>query len=58
MNLVCSKYSKVYDNFMLMGDFNDAVSAKAMEDFCSLNNLESLIKKTNMLQQSWESDMY
>ena len=28
-----------------MGDFNVPMSDKAMEDFCSLNNLESLIKK-------------
>ena len=45
LNLVCSKDSKVYDNFIFMGDFNVSMSNKAMEDFCSLNNLESLIKK-------------
>ena len=45
LNLVCSKYSKVCDNFIFMGDFNVPMSDKAMEDFCSLNNLESLIKK-------------
>ena len=28
-----------------MGDFNFAMSDKAMEDFCSLSNLESLISK-------------
>ena len=28
-----------------MGDFNVAMSDKVMEDFCSLNNLESLISK-------------
>ena len=28
-----------------MSDFNVAMSYKAMEDFCSLNNLERLIKK-------------
>ena len=28
-----------------MVDFNVAISDKAIEDFCSLNNLESLIKK-------------
>ena len=36
--------SKVYDNFIFMGDPNDAMSDKAIEDFCSLINLESLIK--------------
>ena len=28
-----------------MGNFNILMSDKVMEDFCSLNNLESLIKK-------------
>ena len=28
-----------------MGDFNVTMSDKAMEDFCSQNNLESLINK-------------
>ena len=42
LNLV---FNKVYDNFILIGDFNVAMSDKAMEDFCSLNNLESLISK-------------
>ena len=28
-----------------MGDLNDPMSDKGMEDFCSLNSLESLIKK-------------
>ena len=45
LNLVFNNYSKVYDNFIFMGDFNVAMSDKAMEDFCSLNNLESLISK-------------
>ena len=45
LNLVFNKYSKVYDNFIFMGDFNVTMSDKAMEDFYSLNNLESLISK-------------
>ena len=40
LNLVCSKY----DNFVFIGDFSVAMSDKAMEGFCSLNNLESFIK--------------
>ena len=43
-NLVCSKYSKVYDNFIFMGDFNVPMSDKAVEDFYFLNNVEGLIK--------------
>ena len=45
LNLVFNKCSNVYDNFIFMGDFNVAMSDKAMEDFCSLNNLERLIRK-------------
>ena len=45
LNLAFNKYSKVDDNFLFMGDFNVTMSDKAMEDFCSLNNLESLISK-------------
>ena len=45
LNLVFNKYSKVYDNFIFMGDVIVAMSDKAMEDFYSLNNLESLISK-------------
>ena len=43
LHLACSKYSKVYDDFIFMGDFNVPMHDKAMGDFCSLNNLESLI---------------
>ena len=43
-NLVCSKYSKVYDNFIFMGDFNVPMSDKAVEDFYFLNSVEGLIK--------------
>ena len=45
LNLVFNNYSKIYDKFIFMDDFNVAMSDKAMEDFCSLNNLESLISK-------------
>ena len=45
LNLVCSKYIRVYDDFTFMSDFNVPMSDKVMEDFCSLNNLGSLIKK-------------
>ena len=54
LNLVFNKYNKVYDNFIFMGDFNVTMSDKVMEDFCSLNNLESLISKPT----HYKSDMY
>ena len=58
LNLVCSKYSNVYDNFIFMGDFNIGMNDKSIEEFCSPKNLESLIKKTNILQKSRECDMH
>ena len=45
LNLACSKYSKVYDNFISVGDFNIPMSDKFMKDLCFLDNLESLIAK-------------
>ena len=45
LNLVCGKYSKTYDNFIFMAGSNVPMSDKAMEDFHSLDNLESLIEK-------------
>ena len=36
---------KVYDNFIFMGDFSVTMSDKAMDNFSSLNNLETLISK-------------
>ena len=48
LNLVFNKYSKAYDNFIFMGDFNAATSDNAMEDFCSLNDYESLISNQHI----------
>ena len=45
LNIIFTKYSKVYNIFIFMGDFSVTMSNKAMEDFFSLNNLESLISK-------------
>ena len=45
LNLVFNKYSKVYYNFIFMGDVNVTMGDKAMEDFSFLNILEILISK-------------
>ena len=42
--LVCSKYSKIHDNFIFMGGFNVEINDTVM-NFFALNNLENLIKK-------------
>ena len=37
-------YLPLYDNVLLIGDFNSEISEKPMEEFCSLFDLKSLIK--------------
>ena len=36
---------KIYDNLILMGDYNCEISEDAMNDFCCVYNLSSLVKK-------------
>lgn len=38
-------YSRHYDNFIILGDFNSETSEDNMENFCSLYNLKNLIKE-------------
>ena len=37
-------YSSMYDNVLLLGDFNCEIGEESMNDFCSLHHLQSLIK--------------
>ena len=37
-------YLPLYDNVLLIGDFNSEISEKEMEEFCSLYDLKSLIR--------------
>ena len=39
------EHSKLYKNFLFLGDFNASVSEKCLQEFCNLNGLTSLIKK-------------
>ena len=41
-----------------MGDFNAATSDNAMEDFCSLNDLESLISNQHNVFETGISDFH
>ena len=41
-NLDC--FMSKYENFLLLGDFNSELSEKAMNDFCEIYSLKSLIK--------------
>ena len=45
LNRIIDEYSKLYQNFLFLGDFNASVSEKCLEEFCNLNGLTSLIKK-------------
>ena len=44
LNRNIDEYSKVYQNFLFLGDFNASVSEKFFAEFCNLNGLTSLIK--------------
>ena len=44
-NGIIDEYSKKYQNFLFLGDFNAIANEKCMEDVCNLNGLASLIKK-------------
>ena len=44
LNKNLGHYMPHYDNVLLIGDFNSEMSDESLEDFCSLNNLYSLIK--------------
>ena len=44
-NRINGEYSKMYQNFLFLGDFSVNTNEKCMEEFCNLNELTSLIKK-------------
>ena len=45
LNRIVDEYSKLYQNFLFLGDFNASVSEKCLEEFCNLNGFTGLIKK-------------
>ena len=52
------EYSKLYQNFLFLGDFNASISEKCLEEFCNLNGLTSLIKKPTCLKNPDKADMH
>ena len=44
LNRIIDEYSKNYQNFLFLGDFNATTNEKCMREFCNLNELTSLIK--------------
>ena len=53
LNRIIDEYSKLYQSFLFLGDFNASVSEKCLEEFCNLNGITSLIKKAIIFQESW-----
>ena len=45
LNRIIDEYSKTYQNFLFLGDFNTFVSDKCWAEFCNLNGLPSFFKK-------------
>ena len=41
---ILDKYMSIYDNFLLLGDFNSEISETIMAEFCDMYNLKNLIK--------------
>ena len=57
--LIIDEYSKTYQNFLVLGDFNNSINEKRMSKFCNLNGLTSLIKRNNnIFQESLQADMH
>ena len=42
-----SRANESYENFIVIGDFNIDIGSDKLEQFCSLFNLQSFIKKRN-----------
>lgn len=53
LNPITDKYSKMYQSFMFLSDFNAPRNGKFVDEFCNLSGLTSLIKK----QKYWQTYM-
>ena len=40
LNRIIDEYSKMYQNFLFLGDFNVTITKKCMGQFCNLNELK------------------
>ena len=43
---------KIYDNFLVVGDFNSQMTESAMENFCGTHHLHNLIKDPTCFKNS------
>ena len=49
LNCIIDEYSKLYQYFLFLGDFNASVSEQCLEEFCNLIGLTSLNQKPTCL---------
>ena len=52
LNHIIDEYSKLYQHFLFLIDFNASVSEKCLEKICNLNGLTSLIKKATLFKNA------
>ena len=52
MNRLLEEYSKKYDNYLFIGDFNVNTSDRSRKEFCSLNGLKNLINEPTYYKKS------
>ena len=55
LNRIMDEYSKIYQNFLFLGDFNASVSEKCLTEFCNLNGLTTLIKMPTCFKNPYKS---
>ena len=54
ISMQLDEFHKKYENFIIIGDFNSEIREDAMNNFCCLYNLKSLIRKpTSQLYRSY-----
>ena len=52
LNSLLDKYSKKYENYVVIGDFNVSTSDSSMKEFCSLNRFKILTNKSTCYKNS------
>ena len=45
LNTCIEKFSRDYDNFIILGDFNSEPSESELQDFCNLYNMKNLVNE-------------
>ena len=58
LNRVIDEHSKIYDNFIFIGDFNVGIDKNSIKHFCDITCLKSLTKVSPCLKKPWQTHMY